>query len=127
MMHHHPSHHRFGERLSATGIHLKLTDALRHHIVLKAGRLLRHQPRLDWINVDVIHDQTRAPHEQFIAKGRIETKGPDLFASAACRDAYAAINLMTQRLDRALRKRATRFEARHRLHLASRWSQPIQQ
>ncbi|WP_221031331.1 ribosome hibernation-promoting factor, HPF/YfiA family [Actomonas aquatica] len=117
------SFHRFGERLSATGVHLHLTDAMRHHIVLKAGRLLRHQPRIDWINLEVIHDQTRAADQQFVVKGRVEVKGPDLFASASADDAYKAINQAVSRLDRALRKRATAFEARQRQALAPHWSE----
>lgn len=122
MINHAPSLHRFSDRLSAAGIHCKLTDALRHHIVMKAGRLLRHQPRIDHINVDLIYDQTHGPRTAFVAKGRIELKGNDLVASAAGADAYAAVNLLVTRLDRALRKRATAFDARHRTHLLSHWS-----
>ena len=108
-----PSIQAPSDRLIVAGVHLTLTDAMRHHIVLKVGRLLRHQPRIDRILVDVIHDKTRAAGEQFVAKGRVEIAGPDLFASASAGEIHAAINQMIQRLDRALRKRATAFISRH--------------
>ncbi len=101
-----PSFHCFGDRLTATGVHVNLSDAQRHHIVLKAGRLLRHKPRIDRIDVEVSHDESRAPDIAVVARGRVVTRGPDIVAEAAAPDAYAAVSLLSDRLDRALRDRA---------------------
>ncbi len=114
--------HRFGERLSASGINLQLSEAVSHHIVVKAGRLLHHQPRIDDVNIVLIRDREGAPQIQFTAKGRVERSGATLLASASGETACGAINLVVERLDRALRRQAAICEAQHRLHLLSPWS-----
>lgn len=102
------------ERIIASGIHLELTDALRDAIHTKVGKLLRHQPRIVRVRVDLDHDTTRGPGERFVAKGRIEIGGPDHVAQAAAANAYAAVDALVSLLDRALRKRATAYASRRR-------------
>lgn len=98
-------------RLLVRGVHLTLTDAMRAALAGKTERLLRHEPRIDRIRIDIDHDATRG-REVFVAKGHIEIGGPDLLASVAAEDAYKAADLLMDKLDRLLRKRATLFKAR---------------
>lgn len=88
------------------GIHLSLTDATKADLESKAKRLVRHEPRLLRVRIDV-ERELRGHTRIFIAKGRVEVAGPDLAASVTADNAYAAINLLIDKLDRMLRKRAS--------------------
>jgi len=92
-------------KLIATGIHLDLTPALRQRVAEKVSRLLRHEPRIDRIRIELDHDKTKGV-ARFVAKGRIEISGPDLIASVSDGDAYKSIDLLVDKLDAALRRRA---------------------
>jgi putative sigma-54 modulation protein len=47
-----------------------------------------------------------------VAKGHIEIGGPDLLASVASEDAYKAVDLLIDKLERSLHRRAEVFKAR---------------
>lgn len=93
------------EKLIITGIHLELTAALRQRIADKVARLLRHEPRIDRVRIDLDNDKTKGL-THFVAKGRIEIQGPDLIASVEDEDAYKTIDLLIDKLDAALRRRS---------------------
>ncbi len=109
--------HRFGDRLTAAGIHLNLTDALRHHIVLKAGRLLRHAPRIDAVHLEL----RQAAPDVVVVSARVESAGSALQRLASAADPYLAVNQVTARLDRALRKRTATADSRPRARTATPW------
>ncbi|HEY0946044.1 MAG TPA: ribosome-associated translation inhibitor RaiA [Opitutaceae bacterium] len=96
---------RVSEKLIVSGIHLELTDALKNAIRDKVARLLRHEPRIVRIRIDLEYDKNKAVGAQFIAKGHIEIGGPDILASVASDDAYKSIDLLVDKLDAALRRR----------------------
>jgi len=87
------------------GVHLELTDSLRQAVYEKAARLFRHHEHIDRIRLDLELDQTRGAGDRFIAKGRLEIRGPDLVASAHSEDAYKSIDLLIDTLDALLRTR----------------------
>lgn len=93
------------EKLILSGIHLNLTPALRQRMADKVARLLRHEPRIDRVRLDLENDKTKG-HSHFVAKGRIEIPGPDLVASVDHEDAYKAIDLLVDKLDASLRRRS---------------------
>lgn len=94
-------------KLILRGIHLWLTDAMRSAIETKAERLLRHEPRIVRIRIDVDKVPHKGGEMQFVARGLIEIHGPDLAASVTTEDAYKSVDLLIDRLDRMLRKRNT--------------------
>jgi putative sigma-54 modulation protein len=96
---------RLSDKLIATGIHLELSPALKTRISEKVARLLRHEPRIVRVRIDLDHDKTKVA-ERFVCKGRIEISGPDLIASVENADAYKSIDLLVDKLDAALRRRA---------------------
>lgn len=107
-----------GAKLILRGIHLSLTDAMKAAIEAKVERLLRHEPRIDRVRIDVDTSEQRTSTAMFTAKGHIEIGGPDLIASVATEDAYKSIDLLVDKLDRQLRKRATaRQSKRHNADL----------
>ncbi len=96
------------------GIHLELSPALHGYALDKSTRLLRHNGHIIRLRLDLEHDRTAARGAEFIAKGHIEIGGPDLLASVACEDAYKAIDLLVDKLDRLLlRRHGLRKERRH--------------
>ena len=106
-----------GAKLILRGIHLNLTDAMRSVIHEKVGRLLRHEPRIDRVRIDVDLDKTRGSQAHFVAKGHIEISGPDLNASVDSDDAYKSVDLLIDKLDGLLRKRHNELkEKRHHPH-----------
>jgi len=100
------------DRLIIRGIHLELTDALRASIEEKSARLFRHQEHLVRIRIDLEHDKTASIDLRFVAKGRIELGGPDLIASVATDDAYKSVDLLIDKLDGQLRRRASEYKGR---------------
>jgi len=106
-----------GAKLILRGIHLNLTDAMRSIIHEKVGRLLRHEPRIDRVRIDVDLDKTKGSQAHFVAKGHIEISGPDLNASVDSDDAYKSVDLLIDKLDGLLRKRHSELkDKRHHPH-----------
>lgn len=113
----HPTPEEIESKLIVSGIHLELTDALKQIVRDKVARLLRHEPRIVRVRIDLELDKSRAFGSQFIAKGHIEIGGPDLLASVASEDAYKSIDALIDKLDGALRRRHSELkEKRHHPH-----------
>lgn len=93
-------------RVIVRGVHLELTGALKAMAAEKTARLLRHQEHIIRVRLDLEYDKTRAPRATFVAKGRIEIRGPDLVASVASDDVNKSLDAVVDKLDRMLRKRA---------------------
>lgn len=89
-----------------SGVHLDLTDALKAATLEKVAILFRHEGHIIRLRVELDHDRTAAPEEEFVAKGHISINGPDLNAGAASDDLYKSIDLMVGKLDRMLRRRS---------------------
>lgn len=100
------SHSDTEPKLILRGIHLSLTESMKAALATKAERLFRHEPRMVRLRIDVESDHA-GNSRAFVAKGRIEISGPDMTASVKSEDAYAAMNLLIDKLDRMLRKRTT--------------------
>lgn len=87
------------------GIHLDLTPALRQAATDKFARLLRHEHGIVRLRLDLELDKTRGARDLFVAKGRVEIRGPDLLAHATSEDAYKSLDLLVDKLDELLRRR----------------------
>ena len=95
-----------------TGNHLVLTESLKTYVEQKTAKLIRHEPRIIRVRVELEYDQTRSRQEQFRARGIIEIHGPDLVASESGEEMYRVIELMTGKLDRMLRNRSRHIRAK---------------
>lgn len=100
------------DKILMTGIHVALTPALQAAIREKFGTLLNHDARIIRINVRLHKDQRLGQNYHFVASAQVELSGPDLVASAEDRDAYAALDQLSQRLDQLLEKRHGRRKDR---------------
>jgi putative sigma-54 modulation protein len=104
----------FPDRLILRGVHVTLTDALRDNIRSKVERIFRHEGKIVRIRIDIELDKTRGVGQHFIAKGHIEIGGPDLIASVSSEDAYKSLDLLMDKLDELVRRRADTLQSKRR-------------
>ena len=94
-------------QLTVSGHHIEITDALREHVSEKFEKLQRHIEHIT--NIDVTLVVEKATHK---AEANLHISGSDLFASAENEDMYAAIDALTEKLDRQISK----HKGKHRGH-----------
>lgn len=90
------------------GIHVELTPGLQAAIREKFETLLQHNERIIRLNIRLHKDQTLGTGHHFTATGQVEISGPDLVAHAEDKDAYAALDKLSQKLDQLLERRHDR-------------------
>lgn len=89
-----------------------LTKAIEDHIVAKLEKLARLDQRAIDARVTLEHDHTRIPERQFACSIRLSVRGPDLFAADRESDLYAAIDLVSKKIEQQIRKRQNKHKAR---------------
>jgi putative sigma-54 modulation protein len=95
--------------LTVTGHHLDVTDSLRHYVTSKMERLERHSDDLTDVHVILTVEKQRQK-----AEATVGVKGAQLFAETIEEDMYAAIDLLTDKLDRQLIKHKEKAKDHHR-------------
>lgn len=91
---------------------LTLTKAIEDHLVNRIEKLDHLDRRAVDARVTLELDHKRAPERQFICSMRLAVPGPDLFAEDAETDLYAAIDLVTKKIEQQIRKRRSKYIAR---------------
>jgi putative sigma-54 modulation protein len=94
-------------QLNISGHHLDITDAIRDYVVNKLSRLERHNDRITSTNVILSVDKLIQK-----AEATVHVSGGEIFADAEHDDLYAAIDSLTDKLDRQLIK----HKEKHRGH-----------
>ena len=97
-----------------SGIHLELTPSLKFYVTEKVERLWRHEERIVRIRVELEYDGKNDVVHPFVAKGHIVIHGPDMNCSVATDDCYKSIDLLVDRLDRMLRRRARLYKVKRK-------------
>jgi putative sigma-54 modulation protein len=95
-------------QLSITGHHLDITQALRSYVTEKLQKLERHYDHITNAHVVLRVDKLR--HR---AEATIHISGAEVFAESDCDDLYAAIDKLTDRLDRQILKHKEKLVDRH--------------
>ena len=100
-------------RLDATVASVALADDLDVILETHAHRRADHlDQRAINARVTLRHDDTKAPERQFSCSMRVSVPGPDLFAEDHESDLYAAIDLVTKKIEQQIRKRHNKHKAR---------------
>jgi len=86
-------------QITISGHHLELTEALKDYVNTKLERLTHHHDKIT--GTDVTLSVEKLEHK---AEARVHVSGKDLFADAIDLDMYAAIDQLTDKLDRQLIK-----------------------
>jgi putative sigma-54 modulation protein len=88
-----------------TGVHLDLTEPLKSYVNEKSQRLFRHNDRIVRVLFELVHARSRDHANEFAAQAKIEIAGPDIVVRVESDDIYKSIDLLMDKLDRALRRR----------------------
>ena len=97
---------------------ISLTQAIEDHIVTRIDKLEHLDRYAISARVTLEHDHTRAPEKQFGCSIRVSVPGPDLFAEDHESDLYAAIDLVTKKMEQQIRKRHNKYKARKQTQAA---------
>lgn len=92
-------------KLILTTHNIKLTKGIEDHLLTRIDKL-EHLDR--WAidaRVTLEHDHTRTTEKQFKCAIRLSMRGADLYATDSENDLYAAIDLVTKKIEQQLRKR----------------------
>jgi putative sigma-54 modulation protein len=100
--------------LIVSGIHLELTPSLKTFVQEKAERLFRHEERIVRVRIELESDAKQAVATRFVAKGHIEIHGPDMNVSVASDEMHKAVDMLIDKLDRMLRRRARLFKVKRK-------------
>jgi putative sigma-54 modulation protein len=86
--------------LTISGHHLEVTPALRGYVTSKLDRISRHFDQVVDIKVLLTVDNMKEKELRQRAECNVHVKGRDLFAESSHADLYAAVDELTDKLDR---------------------------
>lgn len=90
-----------------SGLNMELTEAIKNMVHEKVEKLFEHEDHIIRMRVELEYDPHQSTHQkEFIAKGQLEVRGNDHFASSATNDLYKSIDQLVSKLDRMLRRRS---------------------
>ena len=95
--------------LTVTGRHLDVTSSLRNYINEKMDRLERHFDNVTNIHVILSVEKLRQK-----AEATINLSGGQIYADTVDGDMYAAIDLLTDKLDRQVIKHKEKIKDHHK-------------
>ncbi|MFI5337816.1 MAG: ribosome hibernation-promoting factor, HPF/YfiA family [Opitutales bacterium] len=104
-----------------SGIHLELTPSLKTYVSEKAERLFRHDNHIVRMRVELECDRKHDREHKFIAKARLERRGPDIVCSADTDEMYKSVDLLIDLVDQALRRRHGQHKDRRNHPHAVEW------
>ena len=91
-----------------SGHHVELTEALKEYVQTKLEKVERHFDNISSMKVILSIDKLIQK-----AEATIQIPGADLFANAESSDMYAAIDLLTDKLDRQILKHKEKIKRHH--------------
>lgn len=98
-------------QITISGHHVELTSALKDFVNSKLQKLERHFDQITSIKVVLNVEKQRQ-----MADASIHIAGHDVVANAEHEDMYAAIDLLTDKLDRQILKHKEKSQARAQGH-----------
>lgn len=107
-------------QIDVTGHHVELTDPLRNYVNEKFERLERHFDHVTDVHVILSVEKLR-----HTAEATIHISGGKLFADSTNEDMYAAIDSLTDKLDRQIKKHKEKLTDHHRSEGAMKKQAPL--
>jgi len=98
-------------KLVLSSHNVKLTDPIEQHIESHIEKFEHLDTRVITARVTLEDDHTKGPEKRFSCSIRLSVRGPDLFAEDAESDLYAAIDLVSKKIEQQIRKRHNKFKA----------------
>ena len=106
-------------QMNISGHHIELTPALRAYVTEKLQRLSKHFDHL--ISIDVILKVEKIDQ---MAEATVQAAGRKIYADASAPDMYAAIDALSDKLDRQVRRHKQRLRDNHHGRAESAASNP---
>lgn len=94
--------------LTLTGHHVTITPAIKEYVESKFSRVQRHCDRV--LKSHVVLDIEKHLHK---AEATLQIPGGSLHAEATAENMYAAIDMLTDKIDRLVKKRNERMHDHH--------------
>jgi putative sigma-54 modulation protein len=101
-------------QITVKGRHMAITDPIRAYAeekIAKAGKLFDHNNMT--AEVELYHEKNPSIERNQVAEVTIHTKGPVIRAKEAETDMYAAIDLVSEKLEKQIRKYKGKLKDRH--------------
>ena len=95
-------------QINITGHHVEVTEALRDYVNSKMDRVIRHCD-----NVTDVHCILSVQKLQQKAEATLHVSGAKIHAESIAEDMYAAIDGLTDRLDRQVKKHQEKLTDHH--------------
>jgi putative sigma-54 modulation protein len=89
-----------------------LTKAIEDHVLSRLEKLAHLDRFAIDARVTLDHDHTKIPEKAFSCSIRLGVPGPDLFAEDSESDLYAAIDVVSKKIEQQIRKRQNKYKAR---------------
>src|SRR5690242_19643646 len=86
-----------------------LTKAIEDHVLARIRKLEHLDPYAISTRVILEHDQAKAPERAFSCSMRVSVPGPDFFAEDVESDLYAAIDIVSKKIEQQIRKRQNKY------------------
>ncbi len=96
-------------QMNITGHQIEVTQPIKDYIDTKFERIKRHFDQV--INTHVILSVEKVRHK---AEATMHIGGKDFFADSTEEDLYAAIDLLTDKLDKQIRRHKDKVSDKHR-------------
>ena len=96
-------------QINLTGHHVDITPALRDYVHSKMDRIIRHFDQLVGIQVVLSVEKLRQK-----AEAKLLVANNEIYAEATEEDMYAAIDKLTDKVDRQVRKHKEKITDHHR-------------
>jgi len=94
-------------QLNISGHHLDITDPIKEYVINKLSKLERHHDRITSTNVILSVDKLAQK-----AEATVHVSGAEFFANSEHDDLYAAIDMLSDKLDRQLIKHKEKTRGR---------------
>ncbi len=95
--------------LTVTGHHVDVTDSMRRYVNEKMDRLERHFDNVLKVHVILTVEKLRQK-----AEATVKVNGAIIYADTTDSDMYAAIDILTDKLDRQIIKHKEKTKSHHR-------------
>jgi putative sigma-54 modulation protein len=96
--------------LTISGHHLEVTPALRSYVTTKLDRIMRHFDQVVDVKVLLTVDNMKEKDSRQRAECNVHVKGRDIFAESSHADLYAAVDELTDKLDRQVARHKTKIK-----------------
>lgn len=108
--------------MTISGHHLEVTPALRGYVTSKLDRITRHFDKVVDVKVLLTVDNMKEKDFRQRAECNVHVKGRDIFAESSHADLYAAVDELTDKLDRQVARYKTKTQDHH--HIAAKRQEP---